>query len=459
MTNMNSQRSSWTTWILFVAIGLSVAYASGRLTPHLVPDSSSYLDYPFDSIDGIGRAIRTPGYPAWLWVLKAVFGLGFVPAAQVIAHATAVWALFRELSRWELPRRLALAIALPVGIGCTAMDNIHIVSSDALAASLGVLVVVCMLRWIRKGTTLLTMGAITLAATAAICVRPAYLFLIPWLFVAGSLLRSSHPCTISRWQATLSGMQVSVPIATVVFCWMLFRFFAVGDFGILPFGHQNLGGILVQLVSDDELQSLPSGSLAEKMGRAITDERENFARNVGFAEGDEGATMTIDNRWDDMTYFVVVPAAKRVAGNDPVAQHQAIATLNKAIIFDHPIRYAKWIVKAARRGAWAIAADIVMHPVFLVGICVMLTLILFRAVTGGFASAPIADSAGIRAFTILALTYMVMKVGFVILTSPAIGRFSDAAAIFIPGWIAVVFLRLWQGLAKRRADRLPASDA
>ena len=51
-----------------------------------------------------------------------------------------------------------------------------------------------------------------------------------------------------------------------------------------------------------------------------------------------------------------------------------------------------------------------------------------------------ADSISLRALTIVTFTYLVTKLGFVVLTSPAIGRFSDAAAIFLPGWIAVVFL-------------------
>ena len=35
--------------------------------------------------------------------------------------------------------------------------------------------------------------------------------------------------------------------------WMSVRYVTVGDFAIAPFGHQNLAGVLVQLVSDDEL--------------------------------------------------------------------------------------------------------------------------------------------------------------------------------------------------------------
>ncbi|MFG0290016.1 MAG: hypothetical protein ACF8CQ_17680, partial [Rhodopirellula sp. JB044] len=41
--------------------------------------------------------------------------------------------------------------------------------------------------------------------------------------------------------------------------------------------------------------------------------------------------------------------------------------------------------------------------------------------------------AGYRALVLLAFTYAAFKLGFVALTSPPIGRFSDAAFVFIPG--------------------------
>ena len=438
---MNSEKSPIASWFVFVSGGLLLAWLTGKLTVTLVPDSQSYLQYPLGSLEEMCRSIRTFGVPLWLKLWNSTLGLGFVPAAQVIVHATAVWWLFRELAHWNLDRAYRVAIAITVGVGCTANDLISTVSSDALAASLAVMVVTAVLRWARQSDCLQTILPIVVLSSIAIFVRPAYLFLGVWLLIAGALLRRLHEAS---WRsAFLSGLKLSVLLALPVFAWMGVRKATVDDFGFLPFGHQNMGAILVQLVSDDELQSLPG-----EMGSAVVTEKHRFDRDVGFAKGEAGATMTIDSRWDDMTYHVVIPAAISVAGDDPIASHRAVANMNRSIIKQYPLRYIAWLVKSARRGAWAIVADITMHPIFLLGIGVMMLVFLQQAMMGNF-DRVLTDSIGHRAFTIVTFTYLITKLMFVILTSPAIGRFSDAAAIFLPGWIAIVFLR-WHNVPTTR---------
>ncbi len=84
-----------------------------------------------------------------------------------------------------------------------------------------------------------------------------------------------------------------------------------------------------------------------------------------------------------------------------------------------------------------------MHPVFLLAIGLMILALSKRAVVGGSQPFAIDDTVAMRALTIVTFTYVITKVGFVILTTPPIGRFSDAAAIFLPAWVAVVFLQWW----------------
>ena len=366
-----------------------------------------------------------------------------------------------ELQRWGMSRVASIVVGITVGVGCTATDNIHTVSSDALAASLGVAAIVCVLRWARRGSSIETIAWTIAATTAAIFVRPAYLFLIPWLIVAATLLgfMTSQPKTLGEGsgqnqQTVFQGVKSAVLMALLasipVVAWMSFRLVAVNDFGVLPFGHQNLAGILVQLLSDDELKSLDGESMAGEsvageMGRKVVEIKNQYEAEVGFEPGEPRATMTIDNRWDEMSYFVVVPAAFQIAGQDTVASHRAIATMNKSIVRSYPLRYAKWLLKSARRGAWATAADIVMHPLFLASIIGMIGLILYRSCRGGLSIEIETDDVALRALTIVTFTYLFCKLGFVILTSPAIGRFSDAAAILVPGWIGAVFVSWWTG--------------
>lgn len=433
MSRLDS-KSSFLLWLMFVGAGLVLAYAAGRLDPHYVDDSDSYLNYEFESLEGLCRLTRMPGYPLWLLVLTNTVGIALVPAAQVIVHATAVWLLYRELGLWGISDRARMAVAIAIGVGCTAMDHIGTVSTDAICASLGVMTATALLRWARldeagwRGWL-----PVVLAAVAAIFVRPAYLFLIPWVLVSGAMLR--HLRGVNWMSAFRCGFTVSLVALLPVLAWMTLRLVMVGDFGLLPFGHQNLSGIVVQLVSDEELKEVGG-----ELGAAIVESKNRYDREIGLAEGDIGATMTIDARWDVMTWVIVTRTSRELADGDVVAAHRATAQLNKAIISHYPQRYVLWLMKAARRGAWAIAADIVMHPLFLTVIGLTVLWLLWTAIRGEPVTFMIDNSVGLRALTIITFTYLIAKVGFVILTSPPIGRFSDAAAIFLPAWLAAVLV-------------------
>mgnify|MGYP003667776658 CR=1 FL=1 len=425
-------------WISFVVGGVFVAWLSGRLEPHFVSDSTSYLDYSFSSLDAIGRSIRTPGYPLWLLAIRSTVGLAFIPLAQVIVHATAASWFAIELRRQGLGARDCIVAGIAIAVGCTAMDHINTVSTDAIAASVGVMVATALLRFSTAADSWRWATAVVVLSVIAIMLRPAYLFLIPWLMVAGSLLGRIHG---QSWKRSLgNSLLVSVATLVPILAWMGLRLVAVNDFGILPFGHQNLAGVLVQLLSDEELRALPGDAAA--MGESIVSEQQDLAAaGHTFAAGETGATMTIDARWDEMTYFVVVPAAQSLAGDDPVAQHNAIKAMNQEIIRQYPQRYMVWIAKNGRRGAWAIAADIVMHPIFLSAILGLAAWLIYASASGIPCSGVVDNGIAMRSLTIISLTYLLAKLGFVILTSPGIGRFSDAAAIFLPAWLAVAALQ------------------
>ncbi|EMI15487.1 membrane protein [Rhodopirellula maiorica SM1] len=422
-------------WISFVVGGVFVAWLSGRLEPHFVSDSTSYLDYSFSSLDSIGRSIRTPGYPLWLLAFRSIVGLEWVPLAQVIVHAMAASWFAIELRRLGMMHRYSVIAGIAVAVGCTAMDNINIISTDAIAASAGVMVATALLRFSTAADSWRWATATVILSVIAIMLRPAYLFLIPWLLAAGGLLGRVHG---QSWKTAIgNAMIVSIATLVPILAWMGLRMVAVNDFGILPFGHQNLAGVLVQLVSDEELETLPGDAAA--MGKAIVLKKQKLAATGHtFAAGEAAATMTIDARWDEMTYFVVVPAAKSLAGDDPVAQHNAIKSMNKEIIRQYPRRYILWVAKNGRRGAWAIAADMVMHPIFLAAILCLAAWLIYAATRGIPCSGDLDNARVMRSLTIITLTYLFAKLGFVILTSPGIGRFSDAAAIFLPAWLAVV---------------------
>lgn len=433
-----SASASLFAWIAFVAAGIVVAWLSGRLSPHFVSDSPSYLNYPFESLESALRSSRMPGYPLFLQAVSRTLGQNAIPTLHVILHATAAWWICIELGAWGLSRMEAFVSAVAIGVGCTAMDNISTVATDAIAATVSVMATCALLRSVRCESTWPQMALTVALATLAIFIRPAYLFLIPWLLIARILLgwiKTERTITSVRCAATIS-IGVLIPLVA----WMALRGVVVDDFRPLPFGHQNLAGVTVQLLDDQELENLPDE--VQELGKSIVALKKEFdAVGPGFAEGEAGATMTIDARWDDMTYHVAWPAAKQVVGDDIIAQHNALAKLNRTIIGHYPRRYCRWLVMAIRRGAWAIAADIVMHPVFLLGILVAIVLGIYQAIAKPAGLLQYKLTQGHHALTVVAFTYLLFKLCFIVLTSPPIGRFSDAAAIFLPCWIAVTMLQ------------------
>ncbi len=426
---------------LAIAALIVLAYGlTGRLALRTVPDSPSYLNYPFDSLSAALRSQRTPGYPLMIRLVDATLGLRLMPLVQLLLHLAACAALVRELGRWGTPPSGSLAVGLAIALGCTALANVPVLATDALAASLGVLTAAALLRWARREGRIGAACWVALPALGAIAMRPAYLFLIPWTFLAGALLlHLRHRLPKATWRehdrrGLARAAAVMALIALPIVAWVGLRGRVVGDPAILPFGHQNLAGLTVQWVSDEELLATPEAT--RPLAAEIIRQRQRFLDAGGrFALGDPGATMTLESRWDDYTWYVVVPAADRLHPGDTIASHHAIRDLNRELLQRYPGRYVRWLLLAARRAAWGIAADLVMHPPFLILIGVVVIWELARIIRGQARSSPRPD-AGLDALYVIAISYAALKVALVISTSPPIGRFADAAAIFLPAWLA-----------------------
>lgn len=468
----------------------SICCVSGRWQPHLVSDSASYLQYPFYSAPAMARYSRSPVYPAGLRAARSItlseaFALQLVVFAQIILQAFAVSLLMIELLKWGLSRWMAIAAAATVAIGCPFWDNVSTISTDSAAMSIGVIAAVCILRGWRAGFSPLLAVGLGLCVLLAISLRPAYLFLLPWttlmlLYRAGSRSES--------WRRRCRDAVVAISIPVVVLlAWCLFRFSVAGDFSLLPFGHQNMAAVTTQLLDNGELQQISgeTGELAREIARrrvAVATGTDRPVRGLLPVRGPlpvsgdgldlrvtsdpalrADSYMTLENRWDAMTYLVVIPAAASVAGEDPIDQHRLLAQLDRQIVRAYPMRYARWWFLAIRRGIWGSIANIVMHPIFLsvivivagamVIICVRPqsfsgAACLTRPVRSTRAAENFRHTAlAARALTLIAISYAAMGLAFVALTSPPIGRFSDAAFVFLPSIVVIAMGQLFSANA------------
>ncbi|QEF99938.1 hypothetical protein Mal15_40050 [Stieleria maiorica] len=444
-------------WLLFAIIGVAVAAISGRLAMHMVNDTPSYVDYPLGSLTDALLSIRTPGYPVFLAVVSATVGLSWVPLLQVLLHATASWSFTEALHRRGMPLRSAGAAGGCILVGCTAADHISTISTDAPAASLGVITASLLMNACRTRSATQTVACAIACAVVAIItifVRPAYLFLVPWIAVTGWLLFDRGAVVTADADADdgadatvapsrLLGLKIACAVGIVVVGWMFIRKLVVSDFAIAPFGHQNLSAVLVQTVPAETLRNLP-GESAE-LGRRVADELTRRGFQLPDPSGGSLPTLTIEQQWGQINYGIVWPLAREVDAkkdaSNPLAPevrvHRQIGTLNRAILSQSPTGYLRWLLLAVRRSVWGTAANIAMHPIFLPTVLLGLLWLLVKVVRQP-AIGPIELPAGWNAFAIVAITYAVFSIGFVILTSPPLGRFADAGAIFLPGLVASV---------------------
>lgn len=464
--------SLWTLALIAICI------VSGRWQPHLVSDSASYLEYRFSPVDVMVRSMRSPVYPAGLRAAEAITSSGtaalqLVVFAQILLQGFAVSLLFVELLKWGLAFWPALAATGVIAIGCPFWDNISTISTDAAAMSIGVLAAVCILRGWRTGFSLRLSLGLGMCVLLAISLRPAYLYLLPW---TACMLLCRGGGQSASWQRRFRDtlLAVSVP-AFVLFGWCLFRFSIAGDFSLLPFGHQNMAAVTTQLLDNEELQRLPvdTGELAREIARrrvaVSTGVNVPVMEHVRLsADGLDlrvtsnpalraDSYMTLENRWDAMTYLVVIPAAASVAGDDIIAQHRLLAQLDWQLVRSYPTRYARWWLLAIRRGVWGSVANMVMHPIFLAAIMTVASAtILFCVWPRLFSSVARStraaehlqrNAAAGRAVTLIAISYAASGLAFVALTSPTIGRFSDAAFVFVPGLVVILTVQLFAAIA------------
>ena len=387
--------------------------------------------------------------------MRSTVGLFAVPAFQWIVACLAAWSFATELRYWKASRVTTWVSAFAILFSCTSLDHQSTLSTDALTASIGVLTVAWVLRWIRRGRLHTDAGLVIFFAMTAIMLRPAYLPIIVWIGLIGIILTppSGDPIPLIR-SRIFSSMRVFGCCVLLIFGWIAMRWIVVSDFGLLSFGHQNLAGLSLQLVSDDELNDIASRDpdpMVMKLVTEILDQRaiakakERTLPMSSFQPGPGLPTMTIESQWNDLIYQAVVPASVRVYPDDPVTRHRAIGHLNRLVIGHFPGRYLRWLLRGFRRAVWGIAADILMHPLFLVFWSLVGCYWVGRTVIHQRWRTYNPDypknqntsfqSPAVSLLAVIALSYAVVMVGFVVLTSPPLGRFADAGAIFIPCWL------------------------
>ncbi len=416
---------------------LLFAAATGRLTPHFVDDTPSYVDYPFYSLTAALQSIRTPGYPLFLKLCEGFGNFAIVPLAQLLIHVSAVSTLVVEWRLWGLGRRSSWIMGYALTFSCTVIDHQSTVATDCLAMSVAMFGLASVCRWARLGSAWSAAITPALLTSLAIFIRPAYLSMIPWLAIVGLLL-STSPGVRARPLRLKDGLVRSLVMMLIAILpiggWTLLRGLTVDSYRFLSFGNANLAGITVQLLTPNELESLSDSPRDLVLG--INRNAARYDRQADLP------AMTLENQWNDLVWQVIVPVNAQ-ATTDALLQEERLAALNHEILTRYPERYARWLLLGMRRAVWGSFANAAMNPPLLLLLLAAIAALAHHCYWGQPLPMGHDEETSVRSLRMIwlvALSYFFVMSGFIVLTSPPLGRFADAAAVYLPAAAVGTFL-------------------
>lgn len=432
---------------------------TGRLQPEVVPDTPTYVDFPLDDPQAAAIHIRTYGYPLFLQ-LDPTADHRWTPTLHVVVHVASVFAIWAALLRWNFPPLAATVVVSGLLWSLTLMRYGQMLTPDSLAHSLALLSIALLLILITASSRRWWWCLLAVTIVATYQCRPAYVFLVPWIPLLGTALawwRSVGPdrtavLTVStglRWLGALS-LVTAAPL--LLFC--TYRYVLVGHFGLVAFGGYNSAGTICQFLEEEDIPRLPA-DLRELAKRGIVLRQQVYAeRNLPLDV--TTSYITIERRFDASTWGTWVQAARSIWPDEPLLVNRRLAELARHTAWLHKKSYAIWLVKAAARGCYLMAAEWTLNGFVLVMLLAWLALHLERAYREKLAATPSAANAAACSSDIqpidvtvlpllIGVSFAVTKLMLVILTTPPLGRFVDPAAVWLPAILAAIVSRQWLG--------------
>ncbi|MFO0428345.1 MAG: hypothetical protein ACK526_17390 [Planctomyces sp.] len=412
---------------------------SGRFTANEVIDSASYREFPWDSLQTILGDFRTPGYPAFLKALQWVVGAAAsaIPLTQYLLYASAVMLMYFALYRFLEDSAKALAGASTLLYSNILHNFCSDVSTDTIAAAVGLMV--C-------GLLLLTLTdprirwfvALGFAVVAGWQIRPAYLFLVPFVTVVTWVAGAPKLQTAVKRRipaVLIAGAIVSLPMIG----YSMLRYSVTGHFGVVSFGGYNVAGIAGQFLVKDDIPLL-SPDLQQMATEAIERRDSGQLRPGLYDDLPVMNYMRLEDRHDLTISFVLLNYGGRIPLNERAEVNRKLTRLARELIMLHPRAYLTWHVKAWRQAfrklMWDFA-DNYLSFALMVATVLMLTAYVILPARGTL----IMPGLNRELFlAVLALTYCILSLFFIIPFCPPRGRFTDAAGVLLPAPIAIL---LW----------------
>lgn len=420
-------------------------YAFGLLHPEWVPDTGSYTQFPLNEPVDAAKHIRTYGYPLFLAV-GSTGNYHYVPLMHFAVHVVAVMCVYVAFIGWNYPAWVSALIASGVLWSLTLLRCVSLLTPDCVAHSVGVIAVAQLLLLVKRRRIMGWVG-VGLAVVIGYQLRPAYLFLVPLIPLQGAVLH--------WWQQRVSRVDIksslvfSARLAAATFTPLLlfasYRFVLVGHFGLVAFGGYNATGVLSQFLQAEHVDQLPAD--VRELARRGLQRREDVYAVRGWANEPTTSYMLIEQRFDANTWTVFVPVAREMWPDDRLEVNRRLASLAKSTAWLRRRQYGNWLVKAGIRGVYLLFSDLILNPFVAIVLPVLVALYFARVrqQSSRFSHrSPQAVADYLSVPLLIAITYSLSNVGFIIITTPPLGRFVDPAAVWYPVVLAALLCQLYR---------------
>lgn len=421
-------------WLFLATVAMVLLRLGGSgFLPKRVPDTPDYQALAMaSSLTEALSDYRTVGYAVFLRLTGAADGdFQALPEIHLLVFLAGVFTLWWALARFTGRPWLALAGALPL-LASRSLDLLHRIQSDMLAVAFSLLTIAALLAFAAAPRSKLAAAALAIALFATYQIRPAYLFLIVLVPLAGPVLRLAKErsfdrpglASLGRWSIVLTAVSLG---PFLLFCTL--RLAVVGDFGLVSFGGFNLIGLSSNLLDGKVVTELPEEH--QPLAREILERRK--------ADGLKplkmgGLTRKWYKEYNDNVWKRAVPILEAKVGlrsaNAP-AINRELVEISKEILQRRPYLYAKWIVDGfvyGFAGAWD------HRPTVCLGLALVLGLPLLL-----LPAAPREEAAWphLAAYAFTAMLFLAGSLGLIVLVEVPFRRYVSAIGLLLPSALAM----------------------
>ncbi|MCH7688158.1 MAG: hypothetical protein IH899_16000, partial [Planctomycetes bacterium] len=390
-----------------------------------------------------------------------------VPVLHFLVHFGAVSVFYAALRSQGLGRWIAVVIAGSLLYSNLLFRYTAVVSPDTLACSMAILNIACLFLVIQSPRKAVFWLGFMISLFATYQMRPAYLFLVPVVPMLGVVLLWLRPQIEKQLLRRITVGLVLVSVLPLLgFCCV--RWHYVGHFGLVSFGGYSLIGVTGQFLTEDVIHQLPEE--LQPLARNAHEKKRKLIDNPNSKRGGNPlAYSSMESNCDTAIYDVFLPAAQELYGDDSKLINHRLSQLATAILRAKPQLYALWLAKAFRQGIRMIVTEFVMNLINLAVVCLLIMVegwyVFQRRLLQEDGSDQRLKQVSDRYFIpvhvlgAVAVVFAISKLVLVMLVAPPLGRYMDAAGVFLPVVAVAILCYRIEAAAALRRDRLRSEQA